>query len=134
MKADNIQQLTIFYDGHCHLCLTEMRHLKDNDVENRIVLANIHDEDFGQRYPHINPDSAYRILHGETNDGNILLGLDVTCLAWSLVGKYKWLRVLRWPIIRIFSDAMYLFFARYRNRISGLFNNKSSCLTCSIKK
>ena len=132
MNNNSMNKLIIFYDASCPLCVAEMRQLKLYDVDNRIVLANLHDEDFSQRYPHIDPVHAYRILHGQLGDGTLLKGLDVTCRAWSLVGRHKWLNVLRWPVIRFFADAIYLFFARYRNRISRLLMGKASCSVCSV--
>ena len=38
--------LTIFYDGNCPLCATEMAHLKKHDAKNKIQLVNIHEDDF----------------------------------------------------------------------------------------
>jgi predicted DCC family thiol-disulfide oxidoreductase YuxK len=36
------------------------------------------------------------------------------------VGKHRWLAILRWPVIRHIADLCYLFFARHRQKISGL--------------
>ncbi|HEY9051692.1 MAG TPA: DUF393 domain-containing protein [Gammaproteobacteria bacterium] len=124
--------LTIFYDSGCPLCLAEMRQLNNLNKAGRLNFVNLHDDDFSQHYPHINKARANRILHGQLDSGEILLGLDVTCLAWSLVGKHKWLVILRWPVLRWFADAVYLIFARYRNSISYLFTGKPRCNRCSI--
>ena len=120
-------QLTIFYDSQCPLCLAEMQQLKDYDDLGRLNFVNLNTVDFSQRYPHIDPDHANRILHGQLETGEILLGLDVTYRAWSLVGKHKWLALLRWPIIRRLADGLYLLFARYRYGISYLLTGQSRC-------
>ena len=125
--------LRIFYDGHCPLCLAEMRQLKHHDHDNKIELINLHDEDFSKRYPYIDPSKANDILHGQSiESGELFYGLDVTCKAWSLVGKHKWLMMLRWPLVRHIADAFYLFFARYRSRISYLLTGKSRC-ECALE-
>jgi predicted DCC family thiol-disulfide oxidoreductase YuxK len=120
-------QLTIFYDSQCPLCLAEMQQLKGYDDLGRLNFVNLNTDNFSQRYPHIDPVRANRILHGQLETGEILLGLDVTYRAWSLVGKHKWLALLRWPIIRHLADGFYLLFARYRYGISYLLTGQSRC-------
>jgi predicted DCC family thiol-disulfide oxidoreductase YuxK len=131
--------LTIFYDGNCPLCSKEINLLKEYDSKNRLLFEDIHAVDFIQRYPYIDKLYANRILHGQLSNGEMIYGLDVTCLAWKTVGKHRWLSILRWPVIRTLSDLAYVFFARHRNRISSLFisNNKElndheSCVRCKV--
>jgi predicted DCC family thiol-disulfide oxidoreductase YuxK len=112
--------LRIYYDGQCPLCSTEIGQLKALDVDGRLEFADLNDENFMHDYPHIDPQQAQRILHGETGDGTIVTGLDVTCMAWRSVGKHRWLAILRWPVIRPIADICYLFFARHRQKISRL--------------
>ena len=93
--------LAIFYDSQCPLCMTEMKLLEKNNHDKNLKLIDLHDENFNQQYPHINISKAMNMLHGELSTGELLLGLDVTCKAWSLVGKHIWLAILRWPVIRV---------------------------------
>lgn len=125
-------KLTIFYDSHCPLCLAEMRQLRAFDRAGRLVFADLHAPDFSRHYPYIDTVKASRILHGELENGELLLGLDVTCRAWSLVGKHKWLAVLRWPVVRLLADGVYLFFARYRSQISALLTGRARCDVCGL--
>ncbi|MGB2045074.1 MAG: thiol-disulfide oxidoreductase DCC family protein [Porticoccaceae bacterium] len=126
--------LTIFYDGGCPLCVAEMRHLQKLNTAGNIAFENIYEKDFSERFPHINQQQADRILHGQTSDGSMLYGLDVTYRAWVLVGKRRWVAVLRWPLIKWFADIGYLFFARYRYTISGLLTGQSRCDSCNIDR
>jgi predicted DCC family thiol-disulfide oxidoreductase YuxK len=125
-------KLTIFYDGGCPLCMAEMRQLQASDRAGSIVFANLQDADFMARFPHIDPVEADRILHGQLESGEVLRGLDVTCLAWSLVGKHQWLSALRWPVLRQLSDMVYRLFARYRHGISRLLTGKPRCASCNL--
>ncbi len=127
-------RLTIFYDSQCPLCAIEMRQLLSCDKHDRIELADIHAEDFSQQHPDIDPQQAYAVLHGKLDSGELLLGLDVTCKAWQLVGKHHWLRILRWPLIRPLADVVYRVFAKYRNPISRLLTGKSACNRCGLDK
>ncbi|MGJ8647521.1 MAG: thiol-disulfide oxidoreductase DCC family protein [Marinomonas colpomeniae] len=126
--------LTIFYDGYCPLCAAEMKQLQSLDVNKKLTLEDIHASDFSDRFPHIDPIEADKRLHGQLENGQIITGLDVTCLSWKLVGKHKWMQVLRWPVIRIFADLGYRFFARYRHQLSSFISGKSrgkdNCLPC----
>lgn len=116
--------LRIFFDGRCPLCAREMNQLKRLDTAGKLDLQDIHAYDFAQRFPHINPVAADKILHGETADGQLLLGLDVTCRGWQLVGRGHWFMWMRWPLIRPVADQVYLLFARHRHRISRWFGRR----------
>lgn len=127
-------QLTIFYDSRCPLCLAEIQHLVRHDVDNHIRLIDLHACDLNRLYPHINKQQAMQRLHGELDTGEMLYGLDVTCMAWSLVGKYRWLKILRWPLIKPISDLGYQLFARYREKIAFLVGGKKNCEQCVIER
>jgi predicted DCC family thiol-disulfide oxidoreductase YuxK len=113
-------KLRIFHDGQCPLCNAEITQLKAYDVNRQLEFVDINTPGFITRYPYIDPVLANRRLHGETANGNMLYGLDVTCLAWQSVNKYPWLAALRWPVIRWFADAAYVLFARFRQPLSRL--------------
>ena len=126
--------LSIFYDSHCPLCMLEIEHLKNHDQHNVINLIDLHDDDLQSRYPYIDKKMAMQKLHGQLDSGEMIYGLDVTYHMWKSVGKYRWLKILRLPIIRTLTDLIYRFFARYRNSISYLLTGKKRCTRCAIKK
>ena len=123
----NTETLTVFYDGRCPLCSAEMKQLSEFDTEGKLLLEDINAHDFQQRFPHIDPVEADRILHGQYASGEMIYGLDVTQQAWELVGRHSWLKLLRLPVIRWFADIGYLLFARYRSQISYLLTGSSQC-------
>lgn len=125
-------QLTLFYDGHCPLCVKEIRILKRSDHLGRIQLEDIHAPDFDRRYPQLDPLQAEKILHGLTAEGEWLTGLDVTVKAWRLVNRHRWLAVLRWPLIRPLADLAYRFFARHRQTVALLLTGQRQCQRCVI--
>ncbi|KHT62031.1 hypothetical protein RJ45_19995 [Photobacterium gaetbulicola] len=125
--------LIVFYDGSCPLCAREMAALKRYDADSAILLEDIHQPGFIERFPDINPQAAMQILHGEL-DGQPLYGLDVTYHAWRLVGK-KWrVAFLRWWWVKPVADRAYLFFAKHRQQISSLFVRRSRCNNNSCDK
>ena len=125
-----MSELTLYYDGYCPLCVREMDHLRKADQAGRLTLVDIQQEGFTERYPHIDPQAASTILHADTVDGELLLGLDVTYRAWSLVGRGFWIAPLRWPVIRWFADKAYLWFARNRYKVSGWLTGQQRCDSC----
>jgi predicted DCC family thiol-disulfide oxidoreductase YuxK len=119
-------KLTIFYDGFCPLCVKEMEKLKQFDQNDDIQLIDIHTSAFTP-YTNIDADKASRILHAIDDKNQLLLGLDVTYRAWSLVGKGWIYAPLRWPIIKPIADRAYLHFANNRYRWSKILTGKSRC-------
>ena len=125
---------TIFYDGQCPLCEKEMRYLMKRNVEGKLAFEDIMAEDFQARFPALDWQALYDRLHGMEADGSILVGLDVTHRAWSLIGKPWLYAATRWPVIRYFADKGYLFFAKHRGRISYWLTGEKPCDTnCKIK-
>ena len=117
-------KLRLFYDATCPLCAKEISRLQVLDHNKHIEFQNIYAEGFSERFPHIDPIAANTVIHGELDDGSIITGLDVTCYSWRLVGKHRWLTILRWPIIRIVADWAYLLFAKRRYTLSYWFTGQ----------
>ncbi|WP_394205165.1 thiol-disulfide oxidoreductase DCC family protein [Shewanella waksmanii] len=120
-------KLTIFYDGQCPLCSAEMKQLKQHDDYDAIALEDLNQAGFAEKFPEIDPVRANVILHGKDDKGQVLLGLDVTYLAWMLVGKKYRVAFLRWPVVKPVADMFYLAFAKHRYTISYLLTGKKRC-------
>ena len=125
-----MNNITIFYDSYCPLCVSEMMQLKDLDTKGKIDLVDINQEDFEKNHPLIDREKANNVLHGQVESGELLTGLDVTYYAWKCVGRKPWLAVLRWPVIRFFADLCYLFFAKYRYTFSFILTGQRRCSIC----
>ncbi|WP_320823264.1 DUF393 domain-containing protein [Reinekea sp.] len=134
MTQSSSTELTIFYDGGCPLCVSEMRQLARRDRAHRIDLQDIHAAGFAQRFPAIDPERADRILHGQLANGAMIYALDVTYEAWALVGKRHWVAILHWPVVRPVAHWVYLFFARHRGRIAKIVTGSERCEICDIQR
>lgn len=125
------KDLIIFFDGNCPLCSAEMAKLKQYDLNNQIQLINLHQANLSTHYPNVNFDKAMAILHGYYK-GELLLGLNVTHRAWTIVGKGKLVAPLQFPVIKQLAHIVYLIVAKYRHPISQFMHRrlgigKSSC-------
>ena len=119
--------LVFFYDGLCPLCMHEVKILQKKDVQQKILFEDINQPNFITKYSFINKDKVDKILHGLNKDNEIITGLEVTYLAWSLVGC-KWLVApLRWPVARSIFRRLYFVFAKHRHFIARLFYGKTHC-------
>mgnify|MGYP001024463301 CR=1 FL=1 len=127
-------QLTMFFDGGCPLCASEIRHLEKLDRDKKIAFEDIYAPLFTERFPHIDVKKADLVLHGQWSDGSIIYGLDVTYHSWALVGRGHWVAILRWPVFKQLAQLGYRFFARYRHRISALVTGKGRCEPCATKE
>ena len=116
--------LTLFYDSQCPLCAQEMRALKARDANNQIQLEDIWQAEFSRRFPAIDPVAANQVLHALGSDGKLLLGLDVTAKAWSLVGVKRY-NALRWPLIKPLADFCYRRFVNNRYSISRILTGQA---------
>ncbi|TQV73165.1 DUF393 domain-containing protein [Aliikangiella marina] len=128
----NLPQLTIYYDSYCPLCVKEMLQLSELDKQHALDFVDINAPDFSKQHPDIDKEKANAILHGKTQNGELLLGLDVTCAAWRAVDKHRWLSLLRWPIIKVIADMGYRFFARNRYWLSYVLTGQSRCEACRV--
>lgn len=126
--------LTIFYDGYCPLCLLEMNKLKQLDKQHTITFVDIQAPSFFEEYPQLDWHALNARIHGYLPNGKLISGLDVTYLAWSLVGKGWVYAPLRWPVIRWFADRAYNLFAKNRYRISYVLTGKKACQPCQINR
>ncbi|MBT6106644.1 MAG: DUF393 domain-containing protein [Porticoccaceae bacterium] len=125
-------QLTIFFDGGCPLCAAEMDHLVRLNTEAKLAFENIYARDFSQRFPQIDLEAADLVLHGQLQSGEMIYGLEVTYQAWALVGKRRWVAILRWPLFKQCAEIGYRFFAKHRHRISRLLMGKARCERCAL--
>ncbi|WCN08257.1 thiol-disulfide oxidoreductase DCC family protein [Marinomonas mediterranea] len=126
--------MIFFYDSLCPLCTAEVSQLGQYDTDCRITFVDIHNAIEMEEYPHIDPKAANDRLHLINSEGQLITGLDATYAVWRQVGKHRWLKLLRLPLVRPIADIAYVFFAKHRYTISYLFTGKKRCSTCTIKR
>ncbi|MEM8489891.1 MAG: DUF393 domain-containing protein [Pseudomonadota bacterium] len=124
---------TLYYDGQCPLCAREISDLAERRA-GQIDLVDVHSlPAFGLRvnnaagshdgaYDPVNEGLSFdkptllRNLHLRDVDGSWLTGADANVRMWAGTRRGKFLRVLRWPLIRHLVDAFYATWASLRYR------------------
>ena len=91
---------TLYYDGRCSLCADEIEQLR-RERGAALALVDIHAADS-------EPDLPERDTLLRTADANVA--------AWEGTPRWRWLRPLRWPLLRHVVDAVYALWARWRYR------------------
>lgn len=124
MKGSTMQQktdpLTIYYDGHCPLCLAEINFLMARNRQGLLSFVDINDEDFADASHPVSCAEAMAQMRGRLGDGELLTGIPVFAEAYRRADLpfLAWLFSRSWtrPVL----DVGYAWFARYRHSISGI--------------
>lgn len=112
--------LTLYYDHACLICRREMQRLARWDNNHRLAFIDSAAADFDAVAHGFTAAALNRELHGVTDEGRVLRGLECIRRAYALT-RYGWLwRVTALPGLRRGFDAFYLWFARHRRAISRL--------------
>lgn len=111
-------ELTLYYDGLCVFCRTEMARLRRWDSAGRLGFADIAAPGFsppaGASMAALNTE-----MHALTQDGQLLVGIDSLMAAYTLAGRGWMTAPLRVRALRPLFTALYRSFARNRYRIAG---------------
>ena len=123
-KEKNPAELILFFDGKCPLCTKEIALLQRYDKNAKIQFEDINSASFETQFPFINLHEARDVLHGQLLGGTIITGMDVTFMAWDLVERHRWLKMLNLPLVRPLTDWGYQIFARHRSKIDNFLTRK----------
>jgi predicted DCC family thiol-disulfide oxidoreductase YuxK len=86
-----MSELTVFYDGLCHVCSWEMESYKKRDLQNKIDFIDINDETFSAEKAGLNPKEIHRVFHVKTRDGRILKGVEGFIAIWKIFPEFRML-------------------------------------------
>lgn len=128
--------MTLYYDGHCPLCLAEIRFLEQRNHAGLLSFVDVCAPAFSS--DEVGVSSCQILLdnmHAKLADGTVLVGAEVFAAAYARaqLPQMAWLfsRPVLMPIWRL----AYRVFARHRERISRIIgprllawvNRRSSC-------
>ena len=115
---------TLYYDGQCPLCRTEMEKL-GRLADASLELVDIHETDMDAE----TRLTMLRVLHLRTASGEVLQGLDANVAAWQHTRWGLLFRWMRWPLVGWFADRVYAVWADRRfRRLYG-----TGCEVCNLE-
>lgn len=115
-------ELTLLYDGSCPICCWEQRKLAARDRGKRLAFIDIQAPGFDAAEYGVTRDVLMGRLHGITDDGRMLVGMDTMLATYRLAGWW-WLYLPLSALPRRFSAFCYDAFARRRHGISRRFGH-----------
>ena len=116
--------ITLFFDGSCQLCSSEIRNLKLRDTEGRLAFIDCSAPGFtGGPAPRA---ALMDAIHSVDASGHVHVGVQTFRLAYAAVGMSWVSRVLDWPLVGPWAERAYPVLVRNRYRlprwlVSGLF-------------
>jgi predicted DCC family thiol-disulfide oxidoreductase YuxK len=116
--------LTLYFDGNCPFCASEMRRLKRWNKAGHLAFADVAEPGFDPAPLGVTAADLDRELHSRTASGEILVGIDSMLVAYTLVGKGWLVAPLRIRWLRPVLANLYRRFARNRYRFSRWFGYK----------
>jgi predicted DCC family thiol-disulfide oxidoreductase YuxK len=116
----DIPALTIYFDGACAFCRTEVAALRGRDRHGALAFIDIAAPGFAAFPAGTDMAALQAQLHSVTRDGEVLRGLDSMQAAYALVGLGWVVLPLRIRALRPPLEWAYGQFARHRYRISRL--------------
>ena len=86
---DKVSSTTIYYDGSCPLCATEIRHYRDQDVEQELAFVDV-SETGVLLPPDLSRQQAMARFHVMSRDGQLIHGASAFVAVWASLPKWRW--------------------------------------------
>lgn len=113
-----MSELTLYYDGRCPFCVAGMRRLHGWDRAGKLAFTDMAADGFDPSPLGVDLAALDRELHGRTQDGRVLAGIDCMLAAYTLAGRAWMVWPLRIKSLRPILARAYRWFARHRYAIS----------------
>jgi predicted DCC family thiol-disulfide oxidoreductase YuxK len=117
--------LTLYYDGNCPFCRTEMARLRSWDRGGRLAFVDIALPGFDPAFLNATLADLNREMVSQAADGRVYIGTDSILQAYQLVGRGALVWPLRVPGLRTLLAHAYRLFARHRYAISRVLGYRS---------
>lgn len=110
---------TIFYDGLCHLCATEIALFRRRVRDGSLAYVDIAADDFDPAAHGVDPVRVHREMHvRDEQSGRMLIGVEAILGMWECVPGFRWLAgVARLPVLHWFARRGYAVFAWVRPKL-----------------
>jgi predicted DCC family thiol-disulfide oxidoreductase YuxK len=112
--------LTIYFDGSCRLCRSEIDNIMARDAGRRLIAVDCSPADFDTHGMPATRDEMMNVIHARDAHGVWIAGVDVFVAAYS-AARLGWVSgLLNHPLVKPRAAAAYPWVVRNRYRISAL--------------
>lgn len=87
----NKTNLTVYFDGLCHLCSREIEHYRKMKGAERIQFVDITGSSFDAAKEGLDPKRVHKTLHARDESGKMHLGVDAFVQIWERLDSLSWL-------------------------------------------
>jgi predicted DCC family thiol-disulfide oxidoreductase YuxK len=109
----NLPQLTLFFDGGCHLCSREIDFFRSR-LTPPVAYVDIADPHFDAASHGVDPKRVHEVMHVKVGD-QVRTSVEAFVAIWDRWPGYRWLsRLAQTPGIRGLFHLAYWLFARIR--------------------
>lgn len=117
-RAEALQlPLTLYYDGLCPLCTAEVKYLMLRDTDQRLRFVDVQQAGFVSPIDGVSMQQMLALIHAQTADGQVLVGVDAFERAYRAVGIDWVAAALRLPGVSHLARSLYPWIVRHRMQI-----------------
>lgn len=111
--------LTIFYDGACRLCSSQMDKFKNQDKHKRLIFVDISQSDFDAAQYGLKGAPFQKYLYARNRNGFTVRGVDAFRWMWRATGHGAHAFIAGIPVIKQLGKLLYVLIARVRYQLFG---------------
>ena len=127
--ASGPPDLTVFYDGDCPLCRSEIGFYRGCAGAERIAFVDVATTFGGNVAPDLDKRTALARFHARRTDGTLVSGAAGFGELWLALPGWRWLgRVVTVPAVSPIAEAAYRGFLRLRPAIQWLWRRRSGSI------
>lgn len=117
---NQLEKLTLFYDGACPLCQAEILFLSGRNHAHLLDFVDINSEQFDPQKVGVSCETALAAMYGQFESGKLIQGAAVFPEAYRRADLPRLASFFSIKFLQPFFKLAYLFFAKNRHAISGL--------------
>lgn len=106
---------TIYYDGSCPLCRSEITYYKSCSGKDRLAFVDVSGPGAAKLAPDLDRQAAMKRFHVRRADGTLVSGALAFATVWQQIPEWRWAgRLFAFPGPRHVAELVYRVYLRYR--------------------
>ena len=121
------EQPTVYYDGSCPLCSTEVSFYRKREGAQAITFVDVSDAEQRTNLGDLDSEQAMRRFHVRDANGTLHSGARGFFLLWRQLPAFRWLAYLgRLPGVTSLAEGLYRLFLKVRPTLSAMMRRRAT--------
>ena len=121
------EQPTVYYDGSCPLCSTEISFYRKREGAQAITFVDVSDAEQRTNLGDLDSEQAMRRFHVRDANGTLHSGARGFFFLWRQLPAFRWLGYLGWlPGVTSLAEGFYRLFLKVRPTISAMMRKRAT--------